>query len=273
MRKFGALPAWLFMIVFFALPLVAIIPEALTDNGSAFSRVFENKLFPQAVFNTIMLGLLAGSVSAIVGTFIAIELARQPEGRRQWMMTLLGLPLSFSGLVIAYGFILSFGRSGFVTLLLEKVFGTDSAEVGSWIYSVTGLGFAYAYYLIPRVALSLYPIFVNLDERPLIAARTLGASKFRAFWDTVVPEVAPSIFSSACLVAALAMGTYGAALALSGTQLNILPLLLLAQIGEGGIDFSVAAAMSLILMGICVFVLAMGDVITGLRERKLRAGR
>ena len=131
-----------------------------------------------------------------------------------------------------------------------------------------GLGFAYAYYLIPRVALSLYPVFANLDDRPMQAARTLGASRLRAFLDTVVPEVAPSVLASGFLVAALAMGTYGTALALVGTQVNILPLLLLAKISDEGSDFPAAAAMSLVLLAICVVILGVGDAITSKREKK-----
>lgn len=266
MRRFGGLAAWVFLLLFFMLPLLALLPEALADGGAAFGRVLGDPLFAGAMRNTVLLGLVAGALSALVGTAIAIELARQPAARRQWMMTLLGLPLAFSGLVIAYGFILAFGRAGFVTQLLAML-GADPAYVGGWIYSVGGLGFAYAYYLIPRVALSLYPVFANMDERPLLAARTLGASRLRAFWDTVVPEVAPSVVASACLVAALAMGTYGTALALVGTQVNILPLMLLAKVGDGG-DFPAAAAMSLLLMAVCVIVLGVGDVLTSRREQK-----
>lgn len=239
-------------------------PRPSGGGGSAFDRLFGNPLFFGALRNTLALGLAAGAVSALLGTCIAIELARQPTARRQWMMTLLGLPLAFSGLVIAYGFILAFGRAGFVTQLLAGL-GADPAAIGSWIYSVSGLGFAYAYYLIPRVALSLYPVFANLDLRPAQAARTLGASRARAFWDTVVPEVVPSVLSNACMVAAIAMGTYGTALV--GTQLNILPLMLLAQVGDGGSDFAVAAALSLVLMVVCVIVMGVGDVVTRERER------
>jgi putative spermidine/putrescine transport system permease protein len=266
MERFGSWPAWAFLGLFFLLPLAALVPEAASDNAAGFQRVLSDPLFFGAVRNTIVLGLIAGGVSALVGCALAIELARQPEGRRHWMMTLLGLPLAFSGLVIAYGFILAFGRAGFVTQLLAAG-GADPSRVGSWIYSVGGLGFAYAYYLIPRVALSLFPVFANMDSRPMLAARTLGASRLRAFWDTVVPEVAPSVIASACLVAALAMGTYGTALALVGTQLNILPLLLLAKVGDGGGDFPAAAALSLVLLGICVIVLGVGDVITTRREQ------
>lgn len=72
------------------------------------------------------------------------------------------------------------GRAGFVTKLIANL-GADPAAGGSWIYSVTGLVFAYASCLIPRVALSLYPVFANLDLRPAPAARTLGTSRARAF--------------------------------------------------------------------------------------------
>lgn len=266
MKRWGAWPAWLFMALFFLAPLGALLPEALGDNLAAFTALWADSSFYVALRNTLVLGLIAGFLSSIVGTCIAIELARQPEHRRRWMMSLLGLPLAFSGLVIAYGFILAFGRAGFVTQLLGMI-GFDTVRVGAFIYSVFGLGFAYAYYLIPRVALSLYPVFANFDERPLLAARTLGASKARAFWDTVVPEVLPSVLANACMVAALAMGTYGTALALVGTQLNILPLMLLSKVSDGGSDFAAAAALSLVLLFVCVIVMGIGDVVTRKREQ------
>jgi putative spermidine/putrescine transport system permease protein len=266
MKRWGAWPAWIFLALFFLAPLGALLPEAAQDQFAAFKALSTDPSFYVALRNTMLLGFIAACASTLVGTCIAIELARQSEERRRWMMSLLGLPLAFSGLVIAYGFILAFGRAGFVTQLLGFA-GADPAIVGAWIYSVFGLGFAYAYYLIPRVALSLYPVFANLDERPTLAARTLGASKARAFWDTVVPEVLPSVVSSACMVAALAMGTYGTALALVGTQLNILPLMLLSKVSDGGSDFAAASALSLVLLLICVIVMGIGDVLTRRREQ------
>jgi putative spermidine/putrescine transport system permease protein len=270
-RTYGAWPAWLFLLAFFVAPLMALVPEAFAGGGIAFGALLDDGIFLQAARNSVLLGLTSGAVSALVGTLIALELARQPEHRRQWLMTLLGLPLAFSGLVIAYGFILAFGRSGFVTQLLA-IGGADPAAVGSWIYTVFGLSFAYCYYLIPRVALTLYPVFANLDPGPYTAARTLGATRWQAARDTVVPEVAPSVFANGCQVAALAMGTYGTALALVGTQLNILPLMLYAKVGDGGSDFAGAAAMSLVLMALCVLTLGVGDVVARQRERLVAEG-
>ena len=260
-RRFGAWPAWLFMALFLAVPLLALVPEAGASGGAAWGAVWVDPQFMVALRNTLLLGAVSGLVSAMVGTVIAIELARQPHNRRQVMLALLGLPLAFSGLVIAYGFILAFGRAGFVTQLLGLA-GGDTAAIGGWIYSVGGLALAYAYYLIPRVALTLTPVFVNLDTAPTNAARTLGATRWQAWLHTVLPEVAPALASSAFFVAAIAMGTYGTALALVGTQLNILPLMLLSKVSDGGSDFPAAAAMSLILMAVCTLVLGVGESFT-----------
>ena len=82
----------------------------------------------------------------------------------------------------------------------------------------------------------------------------------------MLAQVAPSVLANACLVAAIAMGTYGTALALAGTQLNILPLMLYAQIGDGGSDFGVAAALSLLLMALCVAVMGVGDALARRRR-------
>jgi len=265
-RRWGAWPAWLFMALFLGAPLAALVPEALEGGGAVFARLWRDPQFMAAVRNTLLLGLISGVISALVGTMIAIELARQSPGRRRIMLSLLGLPLAFSGLVIAYGFILAFGRAGFVTQLLGLA-GADTAVIGSWIYSVGGLAFAYAYYLIPRVALQLYPVFANLDTAPALAARTLGATPWQAWLHTVVPEVAPAVLSSAFFVSSVAMGTYGTALALVGTQLNILPLMLLSKVGDGGSDFAGAAAMSLVLMLICTLVLGAGDVFGSRKTR------
>ena len=267
-KRFGAWPAWLLMALFLGAPLAALIPEAFAGGGSAFGRLLRDPQFIVALRNTLVLGLISGVLSALVGTALAIEMARQSPGRRQLMMSLLGLPLAFSGLVIAYGFILAFGRAGFVTQLLGMA-GADTAVIGSWIYSAGGLAFAYAYYLIPRVALQLYPVFANLDAAPTLAARTLGATPWQAWLHTVFPEVAPAVLASALFVSSVAMGTYGTALALVGTQLNILPLMLLAKVGDGGSDFVGAAAMSLVLMFICTLFLGAGDVL-GSRKKRSR---
>jgi putative spermidine/putrescine transport system permease protein len=264
-RRFGAVPAALLLGVFFALPLGALVVSALDDRGSAFIRLAQDPLVVNALGRSLALAVSAGTVSLAAGLPLAMVLAAQSPQRRRWLLALLGVPLAFSGLVIAYGFILAFGRAGFVTSVLARL-GADPASVGSLIYTTAGLVVAYAYYLIPRVALMLFPAIANLDRRPVDAALTLGASPPRALFDVALRELWPSIASAWCLVTSIALGTYGTALALAGTQINILPLLMYLKLSDGQTDFPLAAALSLVLTACCTCVLAMGECLA--RQRR-----
>jgi putative spermidine/putrescine transport system permease protein len=189
---------------------------------------------------------------------VAMHLARLSERRRLAFLFLLSLPLTFSGLIIAYGFILVFGRAGFVTLLLADL-GGDPAVLGSFIYSPIGLGVAYCYYLIPRVVLVVLPAVLNFDRGQIAAARSLGAGPLRAARDVLLPQLFPSLLTAFCLTSAVAIGAYGTALALVGTQVNILPLVLYSKISETGSDLPAAAAVSVLLMAICCLIVAVAE--------------
>ena len=265
-RRLGAWPAYAGLLVFLLLPLGALLFEVVVEAEPLAESLARESLLGSAAWNTLLLGAGTATLSLAAGAPLARAVARLSERRRQWMLVLLGVPLTFSGLVIAYGFILAFGRAGFVTQLVAML-GADPAVVGKWIYSTDGLAFAYGYYLIPRVALIMVPLFSNLDRRPFDAALTLGAPPWRAWLDTDFRELAPSFAAIWCLIAAVAMGTYGTALALAGTQINILPLLIYLKISDGSGDFPMAAALSLMLLALCVLVLAAGEWVARGRDR------
>jgi putative spermidine/putrescine transport system permease protein len=192
------------------------------------------------------------------------------EARRTALMFFISLPLTFSGLIVAYGFILAFGRAGFVTLVLEHFGLVDAAHFAGFIYSPTGLAFAYCYYLIPRVVLVLLPVLLNFEHQQILAAQSLGAGRLRAMWDVLIPATLPSAVVAFCLVAAVAFGAYGTALALVGTQVNILPLLLYSKVSDVGSDFPAAAALSVVLLAGCTLIMAVGEMYATRRTERHR---
>ncbi|MCP5152568.1 MAG: ABC transporter permease subunit [Ectothiorhodospiraceae bacterium] len=265
-----ALPAVVFLLVFFVLPLSVLVVEAGADGGSAFGRLWADPVFWKGLQGSLVLGTAAPLFSTAVGYAVALFLARCSERRRTALLFAISLPLTFSGLIVAYGFILVFGRAGFVTLLLAEV-GLDPAVVGGLIYSPVGLGFAYSYYLIPRVVMVVLPVVLNFDHAQIDAACSLGASNPRAHLDVLLPQIYPSLLTAFCLTSAVAIGAYGTALALVGTQVNILPLVLYSKISETGTDFPAAAAISVVLMGLCCLVVAVSEGMGGRRKVAARA--
>lgn len=257
-------PGLILFCLFFILPVILILGEALSDN-TAFGRVLSDPLFQKGLWGTIVLGTLTPLFSVIVGFCVAMALNRMKPSMRTASLFAISLPLTFSGLIIAYGFILAFGRAGFITQIATK-FGFDPAVVGALIYSPFGLGLAYSYYLIPRVVMVMLPAVQNFDMVQLSVARSLGAGYLRTIVGIMLPQVLPSLVSAYCLTAAVAMGAYGTALALVGTQMNILPLLLYSKISEGGTDLPAAAAISMILMTLCCIIIALGEVFVSSRK-------
>jgi len=257
-----ALPAMVIFCLFFLLPVSTVLIAAFSDGGNAFGRLFQDRIFWNGLYGTLVLGISAPFFSVCVGLCVAIMLARLSPQKRGAMLIAISLPLTFSGLIIAYGFILLLGRSGFIVMMLEKI-GLDATLTGAFIFSPAGLALAYAYYLIPRVVLITLPAILNFDKRQMLAARSLGAHKFRAFMGVVLPQIMPSVVAAFCLTATVAIGAYGTALALVGTQVNILPLVLYSKISETNADMPAAAATSLILVVICVLVISVGEMLRG----------
>lgn len=260
-----AAPGLAVLALFFLLPLGVVVAEAF--RGDAFARFLANRELVASLLNSLLLGIEAAAVALVIGIAVALHLARLPPGRRALIQVVIALPLTFSGLIIAYGFILVLGRAGFVTMLLAKL-GADPAAVASVLFSHWGLVLAYTYYLTPRVILMLVPVFANFDERQLQAAESMGASRLRALADVMVPQIAPTVIAAFALVAAVAIGAYGTALALVGTQINILPLRLYSMVADSGADFPLAAAVSVILLAVCSLLMAAAEIAAARSEAR-----
>ena len=261
-------PAILLLALFFALPVAAVVVDAVSDGLGAFARVIAMPAFWSSLLGSSILTLVASTLSLVVGVAVALHLSRLEEGRRTLLAFVIALPLTFSGLIVAYGFILTYGRAGFITQLIAML-GADSAVVGKALFTPIGLAFASSYYLIPRVVMGLLPVFVNFDRAQLEVAQSLGATPAQAFRQVMLPQLAAPIASSLCLIAAVVFGAYGTALALVGTMLEILPLQLYSLISETGTDFPAAAALALMITATCSAFMTAGAWFGSRHERHL----
>jgi putative spermidine/putrescine transport system permease protein len=263
-----AAPAAAVLALFFLVPVGALAVNALREGAGAFARVTVLPGFWRSLAGSAALTSIAATLSTAVGVAVALHLSRLPLRQRTLLSFVIALPLTFSGLIVAYGFILGYGRAGFVTQLLAFA-GLDAATIGAALFTPAGLAFASSYYLIPRVVMGLLPVLVNFDRAQLAAAESLGATSAQAFRQVLLPQVAAPIASAFCLVAAVVFGAYGTALALVGTQLRILPLQLYSLISDTGADFPAAAALALLITAVCSSIMAAGEWFGSSHDRHL----
>ena len=252
------LPSGIIFTLFFIVPLALLIIAALESPLATGARLLNEGLVFKSLITSVALSVSTALLSVIVGVVIAEFLYHQPERRRFFLLWLISLPLIFSGLIVAYGFILLLGRAGFITLTLASL-GVDLAWFGRFVYTPHGLVLVYAYFLVPRVVLLMLPVVQGLNRRQLVMAESFGASRWQQIRDVYLPPLLPALISSWSLCAAVAFGAYGTALALTGSQINLLPLLLYSNISDAGSDMASVALLALLMMCCCLLLTLPGE--------------
>ncbi len=199
---------------FFALVAGALVPAygvPLTFKTMTF-HAFEEILFRQAVTRTAFVNSLSLASGAAVGLLFVTVLAAYALTRRRDRLSrivasLVEIPYSLPGIVMAVCFILVFAAP--VPVLNVTLYGTV------WIILIA--------YFSSFFAVSLKPVvsaFHQLDPALEEAARLSGARFFRRLKDIIVPLVAPAAGASVILVFLIACNelTISALLWSAGTQ-------------------------------------------------------
>jgi putative spermidine/putrescine transport system permease protein len=163
------------------------------------------------------------------------------------------------------------GRTGFVTVILESWFGVDLYRSGFTLYSFAGLSLTYLYFQFPLMVLIMTPALEGLKREWREAADNLGASSAQ-YWRMVgLPILLPSILGSMILLFGNAFGAYATALALTGGRLNLVTILIGAQIrGDVLHDPNLGYALALGMVVIMALSIALYSWLQRRAERWLR---
>jgi ABC-type uncharacterized transport system permease subunit len=259
-RNWLLVPLALWLTLFLLIPMAFVIVASFQSNGQAgftlanYASIVKERHLRDAFLTSFLLSFTTTVVSLVLGFILsyAIHLAR--GGTRQWLSSLTSVPLAFSGLVVAFSFIITFGASGVFTLLLNRLFGVNPIVFSSFLTTWKGLSFAYLYFLIPRVILTVLPAWEQVNWNLVDAAESLGARPPYMFRRVLLPQLLPSVVAGSSLVFAVAMGAYGTAFAMTGVGVNIVPLAMLALISEVQLDFNLASALA---VGLTIVTLAI----------------
>ncbi len=145
-------------------------------------------------------------------------------------MTFSGVASNFAGVPLAFAFIATLGRIGLVTVLLIKYFGFNLYSTGFNLLSFWGLTLTYLYFQIPLMVLILTPALDGLKREWREASAILGASAWQYWRYVALPVLWPSLLGTTLLLFANSFGAIATAYGLTGSSLNIVTILLYAQI-------------------------------------------
>ncbi len=193
-------------VILVSAPLVPILYQALLDKPlyevdailtlDNFTRLFSNATFYEAIGNSFALSGATTILATIVGVSTAILVGRTNLPLRRFFGEAVLWPMFISHLVLAFGWFMMYGPSGYVTLLVADWTGIAKP----WnLYSITGMAIVAGAAQAPLVHLFCASSVARADASLEDAARTVGAKPFTVLWRVTVPLMRPAIVYSAML--------------------------------------------------------------------------
>ncbi|MER9295547.1 ABC transporter permease subunit [Mesorhizobium sp. M0621] len=232
----GVAPFFIFAIMFLVLPTLYLMLGAFQNDAGEFTleniAALAQPSIVAAYWISIKVSLASSLIGAFAGLAIAIAIVRGglPDWIRSATLTFSGVASNFAGVPLAFAFLATLGRLGLATVILNTLFGLNIYAHGFNILSFWGLTLTYVYFQIPLMVVIIVPAIDGLKKEWGEAAATLGATMSQYWRMVVIPVIWPSFLGTVILLFANAFGAIATAYALTGSSLNIVPILLYAQI-------------------------------------------
>jgi putative spermidine/putrescine transport system permease protein len=217
------------------------------------------ELFKQPnIINSYLLSIQISAITALGGGILGFLLAYSvtigglPKQLRSALITFSGVASNFAGVPLAFAFIATLGRTGFITAMMKTYFHVNIYDHGFNLYSFVGLALTYMYFQFPLMVLIMAPALDGLKREWREAAENLGASSSQYWLRVALPILLPSILGSMILLFGNAFGAYATAYALTGGALPIVTIQIGAQIRgdvlhNPGLGYAMAMGMVIIM--------------------------
>jgi spermidine/putrescine transport system permease protein len=273
-----AIPAWLFFLLFFAIPVLLIVwysfgykPDpfqVIATDQLSFGRYTESfsATFRDVFTGTLQISIMGTILCLLIGFPFAYWLAVKVPPR--WRGLLLGLtivPFWTNFLVRTLGWLILLQPNGALSNILQ-----DLQLIGGPLdvldtREAVQLGVVYNY-----LPLMIFPLFVALDRLdPALreASKDLGANRWRTFRQVTLPLSMPGVVAGLLLVFIPLTGDYITAAVLGGAKGNMVGALVASQFNTAQ-NWALGSAMAVILIAMILGSVAIFAIL-GLAARTL----
>ncbi|ELZ23664.1 ABC transporter [Halosimplex carlsbadense 2-9-1] len=253
---------------------LATVVEVLRDPFyfGVFAQALDDPAVVVRSFPDYRLGLFGFTAyQALLSTIAAIALglpgayvlARFEFPGRRTIRSLTALPFVMPTILVAIGFVATFGASGVVTGALQSL----GLQVSSFTGTLGIIVLAHAFYDAPLIARITAASWEGIDAEMTETARSLGASPLRAFRDVVIPQLLPAILTGALLTFIFSFMSFAIVLALGGLSLATVEVWVYHRISQ--LDYGTASTLATMEM---LFSLALTYAYLRYEARQRAAG-
>jgi spermidine/putrescine transport system permease protein len=243
------IPRWLIAVtgaVYFFLHLPVLVLVVFSFNDSKFSvdwrgftlewyqRLWERPDILQGLKASLVVGISATVISALLGTLLALALGRQRfRGRRVWE-GFLYVPIVTPEIVVGISLLLLFA-------LLKFPLGLTTITIAHVAFCIS--------FVVIVVLARIHGMDENLEE----AAMILGADEITTFWKVTVPQLWPGILSGALLAFTMSFDDFVITSFVSGPGSSTLPIVVYGMVRKN-VEPSINAISTIILVVTAILI-------------------
>ncbi len=239
-------------LIFVVYPLILILYKSIINPADSsitfenFTRFFTRKYYTNTLLNSFKVTIVATLISATLGLLMAYITRQVKIAGSKWLNILIVVSYLSPPFIGAYAWIQLLGRSGFITQIINRLFGIEFQG----IYGFAGIVLVFSLQSFPLVYMYVCGALENLDNSLNEAAESLGANNFQRVTGIILPLVLPTVLASSLLVFMRVFSDFGTPM-LIGEGYRTFPVVLYNQfMGEVTNDSYFAAALCVIIMAI-----------------------
>ena len=206
------------------LPIIVLVVMSFNESKTGYNwggfslkwyeSLFNNQAMLDAFWHSSVLGLVAATVSTLIGTLTAMALHRYNFRGKGVLNGLLFVLMMSPEIVLAISlltlFLLIGLQLGFVSLLL-----------------------AHITFCLPFVVITVFARLSSLDEKLMEAARDLGASESTMVRTVLIPVILPAVMAGWLLAFTLSLDDVVVSTFVTGPSYEILPLRIYSMVRVG----------------------------------------
>jgi putative spermidine/putrescine transport system permease protein len=258
-----ALPAFLYLVVFYAWPVASIALTSVTRPSPGlenFRTVLSDPLVDRALFLTVATAFAVTAVCLVLGYPIAYLMTVAPAGVSRTFLMLLLVSLWLSQVARTFALQVILNDTGLINQLLIGL-GVINGPL-PLIRSPLGVTIGMTQILLPTMVLPLYVVMGRIDPDLGRAASGLGAGPAASFLRVFLPLSVPGILTGCLLVFVLSLGFYITPLILGGGGYIMISQLVVQQVQH--LNQPIGSADSVVLLVMTLAVLAVAARLVGL---------
>lgn len=197
------------LMILLLIPLIFIFVSALSEGLKIVGMYLVCPDMVHAIFLTIIVALFVVPINVLFGMLIAWLITRFRFFGRQFLFTILSIPIAVSPVIAGLLYLLCYTHDGLIGNLLDLY---DIQVMFTWY----GIVLVTIFVTCPFVAHELVPMMFNQGTQEDEAAILLGASGWMVFRYVTFPNIRWALLYGAIITNARAIGEFGAVSVVSG---------------------------------------------------------